>query len=258
MKLNRLILPLVALGLVSCSTITPSGDANNSIDNSSYVDITSDSSNTDEIPLSTNKVSSGSIGGALININLGIPLIEDYSYNFSITSSDATASGPINVTISNTNVVSYELVGSTPTLKTHNSGYAIIIIKDSNDFLIYRNVIHVVKPYTNDNIVEHLIDVDSFKSFGSSYESLSLTFLSDSTALLQGNEGSSSIGSIYLNYSYAKFNSNSNDFVFNVTIDKENSSSIPDITLLYVGNNGYELSLYGNEGLYGIFFPESK
>lgn len=263
MKLNKLILPIFALSLISCSNTLPS-DSN--IDKSSNIDTSDITSNTiSEVSsddndsyssLSTNAFNNATTGGILVDIIVGAPLVINRDYNFTISSKDVSATGDYSVILSNPEVVSYEYINNSHTLHSKKVGQSIITIKDSNDSLIFRNIITVVKPVTEDNVYDYLIDTDYFESKSSYYDSYKVTFLSNSEGIIQGKESSSSFGSINFTYSYSKYRSDVDAYIFNVTVDSESNFDFVEFDVL---SNRYAIALYGgSDGLITLVHPVNK
>lgn len=272
LKKISLILPLtLTLSLLGCGeTTSSSSDDSSSLSTETIVttsdNVTSslDSSTSEE--LSVNTICDGTPGGRLLDIDVNSFVTSNSQYNCSFSMDSTNPS--LTFRVSNSNIISINVetsINGQFVLITKNAGDAVLEIFDSNEMLVYRNIVRVRDSIgdTEEEISEYLYSVDKFVSI---YDSLmqghyELTFLSakteieDPTGFLEGYDDYDTAGSEY-NFTYSAdetlpYDSSRDCYWFNITTTSTTSSS----TTLYsfsISRAGDMLMVYyltGGEGV---------
>lgn len=280
MKIKKasLILPLVlSFSLVGCGETTSQSNTSNSLtSDTTSDDITSsieDSSTSEE--LSVNEICDGTAEGRLSDIEMKSFVTSNFEYACVFRTNSSNKQ--ITFRVSNSDVIEIKESVSTDgrfTLVTKNAGDAILEIFDSNEMLVYRNIVRVRDSIgdTEQEISEYLFSVDKFSSIFTDFmlANYELTFLSpktaneDPTGYLTGYDDFDTAGGEH-NFHYHedeeyRYDSSRDCYWFLIDVDSTTSTQ----TTLYsfsISRTGDKLMVYylsGNEGrLLTIMAPDN-
>lgn len=257
--LRNIMLPLLTLSMLAVSCGTPTKPK------------TSDFVEESVVTLSTKEISSGNLGGYMIEIANDSFLEADntyactYSPNLSDTTIDVRSSRPESATIEMTGKNAFKVV-------THAAGDSILTIYDADGIVCYNKVLHVRTPYTPENILKAVAHYDIYTStgiYGSYRFVVTDVYKSFATAVVSGQEVTAEkTGKAVFDMDYEGIAENSpfdgHFYYYSCTIDKE-SSDLPDlIKEVYVSKTADRIYVYYAESststeyyLLEMFQPQS-
>ena len=248
-KIARFIGGVMMLTMVSCNA------PNN----------TQPSSNPEDIPTinfdSNDYVCRGTAGGYLIDVGANSLLSENNSYVCSFAPSTST-DGVVRLTSSReaSVTISQKQGQSEFTITTHTPGDSIIKIYDSNDILVYRNIVRVRKAFTTDEIINECYNNDVYKGV-KMLGNHRMTFLDNNTiptAQLRGSDDYEANIDLSFSCTYNRYlqEIDSYEYLCEITANPNNSQT--RITILYISRTASEIKMYYRSGsddvLFNIFY----
>lgn len=255
MKLKKILLTILLFPvLIACGPKGPStGNDSSSRNRTSRESIST---------LSTNPVSEGcSISGSLIEISTGCYLQENDSYKSTVKPSEYT-NPEIKVVSSNEDVFTVrfeENSKNTFYIDTHKAGDSIIkIYAAEDDYLIFREVVHVRKAYDKDEIQDVVFDTYDIWTSTHIMGVYQMTFFTVQplSGLLNGSDD---MENTKLRFSLTYVETKKMfDFTFHsfaVELDLENSQTRRKYTEVDIATTGDNILFYYEEGLLEMFRP---
>lgn len=288
MNLKKLLLPVIsAFMLISCAGTKGSINSNESnpesINSSSSLVSSSLSSSSSESSkssksyksygsqttkdwheptstITTNPISTGTMGGCLIDIAIGCYLEVGVDYICSFKPSDVS---DISITVSTTDesilvAETDDLAPGKIVLKPKAIGDAILLIRSVElDCLVYRNVVKVRYSYSKEEIADLMYErVDKWVSTGI-YGAYIMSFLENDPlhGVINGDDGSEYTTIVFdLVYKNKITYGGFNFYVFDIEVDPDNSSTMRTFTEVWVSLTGFNILVYYSEGLLEQFF----
>lgn len=217
------------------------------------------SSSTPYVSLSTSLVSKDlSYSGYLIDAAVGFPVplgnTEKLTFEFDEASNEnptVTSSRPESIEVTyDENTKVFALVGKAV-------GDSIIIIKDKDGIIHYRNVIHCHAKIAQKDVDEYLIATDHFQSWQIAGMDLKLYFYEAGTGNLSGSDEGTAIGTIEFSYAYNAELSDDEWYYFSISGFKNTKSQLI-ATEFAMTVTGDFVHLYGADGIYAVFQPAKK
>ena len=223
------------------------------------------SSGSNDIPTinfdSKDYVCRGSASGYLIDIGANSLLSENNSYTCSFAPSTST-DGVIRFSSSReaSVTISQKQGQDEFTISTHAIGDSIIKIYDSNDILVYRNIVRVRKAFTTAEIINECYNNDVYKGV-KVLGNHRMTFLDNETvptAQLRGNDDYETNIDLSFSCTYNRYiqEIDSYEYLCEITANPNNSQT--RITILYISRTASEIKMYyrsgGDDVLFNIFY----
>jgi len=247
MKKQFFLLALLSVFLVSCGTesgVTSTSDTTSPTESSSE-ETTSAENSYEEV--SVTPVSKASTGGVITEINMGMNMFTGKSDIFTIGGDDIEQDN-LNVSFSNSELVSYEYIGTSHTLNFLKAGNTAIVIKDSNGLIAYRNVIHVRDVKTIEEIENYIVSVDFYntKFTISNTTDIQIIFEPGNTAILNGEDYGSIMDGTTFEYSFVGERADYSSYEFSVSnfTKPENNNSTLELQTLMINYDGSNMLVY--------------
>lgn len=255
---------LFALLATACGSSNSSG----SDPISPSVDGTSVPSETDE-PLveidfdDEDRISSGSIGGDLSDVEIGRYFADNTTYlaiySYGRSSSYRYVSSreeSLTIELNSVTVGTFNFV-------THKPGDSILTIYDDNDMIVYRNIVRVRKAYDEVGVAQAIYDFDAYEGFGLfGKHRLNFTNVSPLTGILGGTDDIEVTPmNIVFEATYEGINEwhDMHEFVLDVVSANEGSQT--KVSRMLVSRTGDFIILYyltgGEDVMLNLFFPTS-
>ncbi len=221
----------------STNTVSTSNNSTstNIVTSSSVISSTStNNSSSDDFPYYSEISSDCSTRDGLIDIDLGLAVATNTELQIGFGFSDITTEGAI-VTTSHPDVLQYEYKGGKHILKGLKEGKSYLIIKDYEGYIHYRKVVNVKDELSEEEIYNHLFEVDTWYSW---FSASTLVFLENKTGIYKESDGFSVTGSFEFKYELEKIDRDKNEFVFTFT-------EVSEKTIDYTPT-GFNVSLTGD------------
>ncbi len=251
--MNKKILPLIALaalGLVGCRE--------NETSSSTPESTTSDSTVADEFITvdwkAENRVSEGSISGALIDVGINLVFSVGIDYQGTIGFGNFSTAGAY-VTVSDNGVAEASIDDNgNVTFKGLRAGESILCIYASDGYLYFRNKL-TFRPTmeTEAEIVDFMVNsVDHYTSIV--YAGMNISFVSATSGMVYGSdEGIAIEPAITFTIDYRGIVNDEHHFV----VQDWQNQSYSSLTFvdIYVSTNGYSLHPMTSGGVVDLFEP---
>lgn len=215
-------------------------------------------------PISTDPISTGSVGGSLIEVSVGKYLEQNSAYTCTFTPS-SYADTTIVITTSHSNVATIEFLnGSKNTFQilTHEIGDSLIRIYANGDAktgdLVYRDVVHVRRTYSEKEIQNKVFEVDTWASSRllGNYKMLFLTMNPLSGTISGSDDMEKTNIDFTLDYVNREKVYDFNFYKYSIDVSVENKQTNRTFTFMYVAVTGDEILVYYGEGLFEMFHAE--
>ena len=275
MKMNRLFLPLLTLGMIglsSCSkpvstasssqaptdSSSSSLESSSSLDSSSSINSSLSSTNTstsyEEIDI-TPISEGGTPNGRLVDIRVNAFCRNDFEYDCSFKTDLADKS--LTFKTSDPNVITVKEEKTTDenfTLVTHNPGNAVLTVYNANDMIVFRNVVRVRPAIAPEDMEEYLFNVDSFQSIYNTtmmanYE-LTFTSVSDgenpATAYFAGSDEVDQGAQYTFSYTYSEYIEANDFYQYSITMISSNVAT--ELLCFNISSTGDMLMIYYDSG----------
>lgn len=255
MKKKFLLGAAFSLLLVSCGTVTSETTTTTTTSSNDTGEVTSQETTSEDNKdsyeeVSVTPVAKGGISGVLTDISIGMNMFVSKSAMFSVSGEDVEED-KLDVSFSNPELVSYEYVGTSPTLHFLKAGNTSIVIKNAEGLIEYRDVIHVRNIKTAEELEDYLVSVDYYntKFFIPKTTDLEIVFEPGNTALLNGEDYGSVMDGTTFDFSFVQDNPNFGDFgayEFSVSNFKKlpSNTSTLNIKTLMINYDGSNMWVY--------------
>lgn len=201
--------------VTSTNTVSTNNNTTSTSTTSSSTSV--NSSISDDFPYYSEILTDCSTSDALIDIDIGLAVVTGSELQIGFSFQDITTEGAI-VTTSHPDVLQYEYNGGRHVIKGVKEGKSYLIIKDHEGFIHYRKAVTVKDPLTEEEIYDHLFEVDTWHSwFGPS----TLVFLENKTGIYKESDGFSVTGSFEFTYELERIDSVTHEFIFTFTEVRE-------------------------------------
>ena len=207
-------------------------------------------------------VSHGTAGGYLIDIGANSLLSENNDYLCTFVPSTST-DGYIRLVSTREESVTLTLKGEGQaefTINAHEPGDSIIKIYDSNDILVYRNIVRIRKAYSETEIINACYENDVFKGL-KMLGNHRMTFLDNATvatAQLKGNDDYEKNINISFSCTYSQYIQEIDSYEFTCEVTDNPNNSQTKITVLFISRTASEIKMYYRSGsddvLFNIFY----
>lgn len=193
----------------------------------------------------------GTDSGRLVDIDANAFCRENFSYYCSFTTNQTDKS--LSFKVSDPEIITVD--GDSPDgnfyLQTHKSGNAILEIYNSQDMIVYRNVVRVRPMVAEEDLNSYLYEANSFVSICDyfTFSHYQLMFISEDTAILAGYDevdSSASYRFTYILEGYSEYD----DFYY-FKIDTISSNVSTRLTEFMLSSTGDMLMVYYDSGMGG-------
>lgn len=222
----------------STNTVSTNNNTSTGISVSSSVSVSVSTPKDDEpqqdFPVLSEIQTDISMSGALIDLNVDLMLATGTDVQFGFGFNDITIEGAT-VTTTHPNILKYEYVDGRHMLKALKAGKSYLVIKDYEGFIHYRKAVTVSNPLTEENVYDHLFNVDIWHSW---LDTSTLVFLENQCGTFKEADEFSVKGSFSFKYKLDRINYDTNEFEFLFTEVTEKTVEWTPV--------GFNLSLCGD------------
>jgi len=247
MKKRFFLFAIFSVLLASCGTEELSTSTGGTISTAevSSQETTSAADSYEEV--SVTPVSRGTTGGIITEINMGMNMFTGKSEIFTIGGEDISQES-LDVSFSNSELVSYEYIGTSHTLNFLKAGNTSIVIKDSSGMLFYRNVIHVRDIKTAEELQDYIVSVDFYntKFSISNTTDIQIIFEPGNTAILNGEDYGTKMDGTTFEYTLVGERADYNSYEFTISnfTKPSNNNSTLDLQTLMINYDGSNMLAY--------------
>lgn len=180
-----------------------------------------------------------------------------YSYPVTYEFSDITKEGAI-IYIEDTSICTVEETDSGFNLIAHKAGNTYIRIIDREGKTHYQKILEVRTTVEEADMPRFLCEVPYYQTWAAYYYSdLQLTFLSETEAMIQGNDEGTEIGTVQFTYELSSKTSRLYEYRFDIS-GWESTATTWNPFCFYVDYNGSGLKIMSGSEDYAVSVPFSK
>lgn len=180
-----------------------------------------------------------------------------YTYPVTYTFPTITKEG-VTIYIEDTSICSIEETDSGFNLTAHKAGNTYIRIIDREGKTHYQKILEVRTTVEKEDMAAFLCEVPYYETWPMyTYSDLQLIFLSDTEAMIQGNDEGTEIGTVQFNYELSTKESNLYEYRFDIS-GWESTATTWNPFCFYVDVNGSGLKIMSGTEDYPVSVPFIK